>query len=158
LVEVWDGTTWTQQSSPNPVGPANILRSVSCASATACVAVGENDDPSYFKTNLAEVWDGVAWTVQTTPSPATNNFFTSVSCSSATDCTAVGHQHNPTTGYDFTFAEAWNGSTWTVQKTRNPSLFVDVLEGVSCVSSTCVAAGIQLGSGGLALTLIEQRG
>lgn len=42
LVERWDGTSWTIQSSPTPsnVGFSSFFE-VSCTSATACTAVGE---------------------------------------------------------------------------------------------------------------------
>ena len=41
LAEVWDGSTWTVQSTPNPTGATSgSLYGVSCTSATACTAVG----------------------------------------------------------------------------------------------------------------------
>ncbi len=41
LVERWDGTSWTIQPTPNPVGASsNSLEGVSCTSTTACTAVG----------------------------------------------------------------------------------------------------------------------
>jgi hypothetical protein len=40
-----------------------------------------------------------------------------VSCSAATACTAVGYVSNGLASSDRTLAEAWNGTTWTVQPT-----------------------------------------
>jgi hypothetical protein len=158
LVEVWDGTAWTVQDSPDPAGPYNTLSSVSCTSSTMCIAVGENHDPEGFVSNLAEVWDGTEWAVQITPSPSTPNFFTGVSCSTATSCSAVGHQQDAGTGQDYTFAETWNGTSWKTQTMRDWGFFLDWMQGVSCVTTRCVASGIQAGPTGIPLTLVEQRG
>ncbi len=40
LAERWDGTHWTIQPTPDPSTTESILYSVSCPSASACVAVG----------------------------------------------------------------------------------------------------------------------
>jgi hypothetical protein len=42
---------------------------VSCASASACTAVGDYYT-SVTRTTLAERWNGTNWTIQGTPSPA----------------------------------------------------------------------------------------
>jgi Subtilase family/Peptidase inhibitor I9 len=41
LAETWNGSAWSVQSSPNPEGKTfSVLNAVSCASSTACTAVG----------------------------------------------------------------------------------------------------------------------
>jgi hypothetical protein len=41
LAEVWDGSRWAIQPTPNPVGAgASVLLGVSCTSPGACTAVG----------------------------------------------------------------------------------------------------------------------
>ncbi len=42
LAEGWDGTKWAVQTTPNPTGASgdSDLSGISCASATACMAVG----------------------------------------------------------------------------------------------------------------------
>lgn len=98
LAEAWNGSTWTLQPTPNPSGfQGNTLRSVSCTSADACTAVGDSSTNSFgnFRT-LAEVWDGKAWTLRSTPnrpSPAPN-FLNGVSCGASQVCTAVGQTAN----------------------------------------------------------------
>jgi hypothetical protein len=68
LAEVWNGTTWTIQNTPNPTGAtASYLFGASCASASACTAVGYDLNPSY--TALAEGWNGTSWAIQSTPRP-----------------------------------------------------------------------------------------
>jgi len=46
LAEVWNGTNWTVQSTPNPKEKTGVeFVSVSCTSATQCTAVGRYMDP-----------------------------------------------------------------------------------------------------------------
>ena len=54
LAERWNGTRWSIQTTPNPAGGSNsMLNGVSCASATACTAVGGSSNGT-----LAEGWNG----------------------------------------------------------------------------------------------------
>ena len=150
LAEVWGGTSWTVQTTPNPEGATDIsLYGVSCSSATACTAVGTYRNSSDTQVMLTEVWDGTSWTVQTTPNPsgAISSELEAVSCRSATACTAVGTYDN--NGADETLAEVWNGTSWTVQTTPNPSgPIASELEAVSCSSVTaCTAVGYSDDSG-----------
>jgi hypothetical protein len=132
LVERWDGTSWTIQSTPGP--PFSTLTGASCTSATACVAVGSSSPTvAGADTALVERWDGNSWTSQNTPSPP-GSTLTSVSCTSATACEAVGSSGLTT------LAEGWDGSNWTIQSTPNTT--GDTLSGVSCTSATaCQAVG-----------------
>jgi hypothetical protein len=96
LADSWDGSAWTTQTTPNPATTqGSSLTSVSCASATSCTAIGQYQSstvPSFgeFQT-LAEVWDGTAWSVESTLDPSTgNNVLLGVSCGASQVCTAVG--------------------------------------------------------------------
>jgi hypothetical protein len=40
LAEHWDGTSWSFEATPNPVGTVPDLQGVSCSSAATCTAVG----------------------------------------------------------------------------------------------------------------------
>ncbi len=64
-----------------------------------------------------------------------------VSCSSATACTAVG-EYDASSGY-MTLVESWNGTTWSIQPSPNPTeAESSSLKGVSCTSATvCTAVG-----------------
>jgi hypothetical protein len=128
LAEQWNGTTWTIKPTPSRSGATfGRLNGVSCSSPTSCTAVGGYSTTGAFSADkpLAEQWNGTTWTIKTTPSPAGATFatFTGVSCSAATACTAAGG-FATTTGAGFPsapLAERWNGSSWTVQTTPNPS-------------------------------------
>ena len=95
LIERWNGATWSIVSSPNTAAPANnVLSGVTCASATDCWAVGYyNDDAGGADQTLTERWDGIAWTIVSSPNaPASSdNILAGVACASAAaDCWAVG--------------------------------------------------------------------
>jgi hypothetical protein len=144
LAESWNGTAWAIETTANTPG-VSVLYNVSCASATACTAVGFDGLSA-----LVEAWDGSTWTVQPTPVPpgATGGgtVLTAVSCTTATACTAFGYDYNnPTWGTNFDVAERWNGSTWTLQNTPSPSnvAFPGVYpNGLSCTAaSRCAAVG-----------------
>src|SRR6266536_3763279 len=138
----------------------SALEGVSCASASACTAVGYTTG---FDTGsavpLAEIWNGTAWVIQATPSAADSGSLAGASCSPA-GCTAVGASTNHRCGSQVTLAERWNGATWTIQATsRNPAgAQNNALSGVSWTSARdCVAVGsyynglIRLTTGGALL-------
>ena len=145
LVERWDGVGWSIQTIPTPTGARDsVLRGVSCASTTACSAVGWSGNTTGQTFPLAEWWDGVSWSVQTTPTPAgaTDPRLNAVSCTSVTACTAVGSSSG------VSLAERWNGARWSLQTTANRN-GAPPLQGVSCSSKdACTAVG---GPSGFAL-------
>lgn len=142
LVEHWDGSSWTIQSSPNPAGtPEAEFYSGSCASPTSCTAVGYYTGPSGGDLPLAEQWNGTAWTIHHVPLPTrtSQGNLLGVSCRSATNCTAVG-DYELRLGASTALAEHWNGTAWKFQTVPAPT--VVSLYGVSCSSATaCTAVG-----------------
>ena len=152
--------TWATQTTPGPSGPPNAaLTSVSCPSATFCMAVGTSDfgfdhlgiDLLGPIATFAERWDGSAWAVLPTPAAGPSPVLASVSCVSATFCVAVGATH--TSGRQSIggflggtkarpIVEVWNGTAWTVRSTPLGSVRGSPLSGVSCVSRRfCLAVG-----------------
>ena len=151
LVERWDGSGWTIQSSPN-ASDSDELWAVSCLSETACVAVGQARDAP-----LAKVWDGSAWTVRSVPLPpdASSGQLFGVACAVAGDCTAVG-EYDSAAGAHNPFAVHWDGTAWTLQDAAAPTGF-SRFYGVSCsVASACTAVGTLGTTGGASLTLAER--
>jgi hypothetical protein len=141
LAERWSGGKWRFQNTPSPPTPGAVdLRSVSCASASVCVAVGRLAPDNHVKhTPLAELWDGSKWTIQRVPGPAGTSSYlelNGVSCASTSACTAVGST-GPHAGQ---LIERWNGRLWSVQRPARPG--AGKLFGVSCASANaCVAVG-----------------
>jgi hypothetical protein len=154
LIESWNGTSWTVAPSPSPgPGSDDILFGVSCASATACVAVGSGTRSSGASGTLTESWNGTSWTVVPSPnegSTGNGNSLADVSCVSAAACTAVG-----ASGME-TLIESWDGTSWAIVPSPNRGLYGSVLVSVSCISATaCTAAGYSSTKGGEDQTLIE---
>lgn len=76
------------------------------------------------------------------PTGSIGDDLSDVSCTSPTACTTVGsfESLNGSSSVFTTFAERWNGSTWTIQNT--PAATESNLSGVTCVTAThCVAVG-----------------
>jgi hypothetical protein len=144
LAEARNGSTWSIQSTPNPSSaqfPA--LSSVSCKLASTCTAVGNYYNSAGTDVTLAEAWNGSSWSIQSTPNPsgAKLSVLTAVSCSAATACTGVGNYYN-TAGTQLSLVEAWNGTSWAVQPSQNPT-------GATGSSLLGVVVGFSNGGGGL---------
>ena len=159
LIAAYNGSAWSVAASPNMnVAMQNSLLSVSCTSATSCVAVGYYINASSVSQTLIEMYNGAAWSVLSSPnvSGSTGDYLKGVSCASATFCVAVGYYLNAS-GAPQTLVETYNGATWSITSSPNVSGSVDDdLNGVSCVSAMfCVAAGEYMPSGGATQTLVE---
>jgi hypothetical protein len=142
------------------------MSDVSCASPTACTAVGSYTVLRY---------DGSSWSTQQPAYPTVRlppdssyvlNGLTDVSCASRTACTAVGSYYvlsdigyggTGVHGPDLTLAESWNGSRWSIQPTPNPrGAAGSGLAAVSCRSRiACTAVGNYQGRSGRTRILVE---
>lgn len=80
ISEHWEGGSW--QLARVPAAPYANLSSVSCRTATACMAIGPG------LTGTAEGWEGAAWRKEALP-PALKGL-QAISCSAMTACTSVG--------------------------------------------------------------------
>jgi hypothetical protein len=144
----WDGRTWQAEPVPRlrPAPQTLVLASVSCTSATFCMAVGDasrgagaQPSAAYRDITLAAMWNGSRWRMVVTPSPSRASELSGVSCTSPTACTAVGSSASR----GRTLAERWNGVRWAVQRTPNARrIGYTVLTAVSCATPTaCTAVG-----------------
>jgi hypothetical protein len=139
LAEFWDGTTWTVEPTPNPHNASKAyLNDVSCSAEDSCVAIGPE---------FSETWDGSQWSFEHTAkvTGGHNDFLDGVSCPVAIapeSCIGVG-EYVDDAGRVSALAEAWNGSSWSVQNTAQPAhQRVNLLGGVSCPEAgSCVATG-----------------
>jgi hypothetical protein len=145
LAESWDGTSWRIQATPDVAGAqANSLSAVSCRTAGACTAVGEDQAVGQPGVTLAEAWNGTSWQIQATPDPAgaLATTLTGVSCPAASTCLAVG-SHLTTAATSLTLAEAWDGTSWQIQAIPSPAGATrSELSAVSCLgAAACMAVG-----------------
>lgn len=145
---------WKAREAPLPRGSASgQLWSVGCASASACVAVGESDSD---KSGWLLTKSGSSWTAAKAPVPhgaATSGvFLASVACPSASSCSAVGTYTN-TSGHEQGLLLTRTGFSWKAVNAplpagaaANPDVSVF---SVACGSaSMCVAAGQYTNSAG----------
>jgi len=143
LAERWNGTTWSILSTPNPAPAGDSLTAVSCPSVSVCVAVGStgsNSDGTQY--GLIERWNGSSWSAtKINPGEGGSAVFVAVSCVSASACTAVGNTYNCCDPEQFTMAERWNGTSWSLQSTPEPDCGCSQFTGVSCPNaSVCTAS------------------
>jgi hypothetical protein len=156
LAMFWNGTTWSIAPTPDtsPTEP-NQLSGIACLSGDDCWAVGWAV-PGYHRyiRNLAEHWDGTAWSI--VPTPDTNrkiNELNAVTCVSESDCWAVGiagrdaHQQQHS---GEVLIEHWNGSVWSMVRdfgVSGPGVVANELNAVACSDTTdCWAVGTAFGA------------
>jgi hypothetical protein len=140
---------WSAVPSRNPGGYGQVyLYGVSCPSTTSCFAVGFDNPPSgpLFEAALIEHWNGHAWSIMSSPRPtrASEASLRGVACPSATSCFAVGSfATRHARQVNETLVEHWNGHTWSIMTSPNPTgSGNNFLNGVSCRSTTsCFAVG-----------------
>jgi hypothetical protein len=105
LVERESAGRWSVLPTPalsyvaDPWGGGAYFVEVSCATVTACVAVG-GAGSEVRSVPVLERWSGVRWKVQTVPGHVTDGALSGISCSSPTACTAVGYNDSPGLGTD----------------------------------------------------------
>lgn len=142
LAENWSGRAWSTLTTANPGGArAAVLTAVSCPRSSACSAVGSYETEGRTL-NLAEVWNGREWSIQTSPNQAgtRSNAFTSVSCSGATTTCKAGSTYTKTIGSGRGVYHPEAG-VWTADTMGRSS---DSLSGIACVSATaCIATGAE---------------
>ncbi len=157
--EAWNGASWSAQSIAAPSGvKVSSLNGVSCVSRSACTAVGSYNS-SGTNVTLAESWNGVKWSVQSTPNPtgALSSSLLAVSCVSSTTCIGVGNYRN-SGEHTVPLAEQLKGTTWTNQTISGPAEAIySSLSDVSCTASNaCTAVGYYEKSAGKEQTLAER--
>jgi hypothetical protein len=143
-------THWTAAEAPLPGGASSGgLSSVTCPSASVCVAVGDD-----IVTGSGSSWSAVKIPMPAgAPSTASGHLF-SVTCRSAIRCVAVGYyQRKPSSQSDFGLIVTGHGSTWKAIKARLPANattgnphpgngYPVALNSVACyAASSCLAAG-----------------
>jgi Ser-Thr-rich glycosyl-phosphatidyl-inositol-anchored membrane family len=155
LIETWNGSAWTVATSPNEAG-ADTFEAVACANSTTCIAVGYQQGSSNVQT-LVESWNGTAWTITPSPNQGTKgDLLDGVSCTSSTSCMAVGYDATGSSGVNQTLVETWNGTSWSITASPNPSTSFNILLGVACISSmSCKAVGYDLNGSSVVQTLVE---
>jgi hypothetical protein len=157
LAEQWNGSSWTTEATPVPVGAQwTELTSVSCARANSCIAVGGyiKGGVNAVELPLAEQWNGSTWSVLRTPNPHAENgsSFNAVDCVAPGRCEVVGEYAYGDVDQSV-IAYSYAGRMWTPQTQVNPGgQSINSNNAVSCTASdACMSAGSWTDTGPLAL-------
>jgi len=140
LVAHWNGTAWTQITSPAAPYRVFGLDGVSAVSGSDAWAVGDYSvSGEYMTSTLILHWNGTAWTQVNSPSPGpgqSENGLDGVSAVSGSDAWAVGNYNSDVNPAHDTLILHWNGTAWTQVKSPSPSRTDNFLTGVSAVSGS----------------------
>jgi hypothetical protein len=156
LTEHWNGTSWSIVTSPNMGTSTNLLNGVTAVASNDVWAVGEFFNNGIYQT-LTEQWNGTSWSIVASANAGTaNNFLDCVAAVSANDIWAVGEDFTLFTPAQ-TLVEHWNGTSWSVVTSPNPSTNASILFAVTATSTSDVwAVGYGFNSAGtLQNTLTE---
>jgi hypothetical protein len=132
LIERWNGTSWTQVTSPSAgTSDPNAVTATSASNAWAAGFTPADDGIG----PLFERWNGSAWSMVTSPalSPGTSGDITALAAASANDTWAVGV--TSTAAGTRTLAGHWNGTSWAVVPSVNANGESDP-HGVAATSAT----------------------
>ena len=145
LVEHWNGTAWGVVPSRNAAS-SNLLTGVAAVAGSNVWAVGytiTTDGTNQPDKTLIEHWNGSAWSVVASPSPASNDTLSGVAARSAGDVWAVGTRQDRSGAIpiDRTLTEHWNGSAWSVVASPNVGGNDNLLNGVGATSGDVWTVG-----------------
>ncbi|HEY1738468.1 MAG TPA: hypothetical protein VGI86_07150, partial [Acidimicrobiia bacterium] len=131
---------WTTRTDDFGAGRHFRLNSITCSSASNCLAVGGTLRSSR---PLAARWNGTSWTSSLLAQPRnTYAELNGVSCINAHDCDAVGYSTMQQAPYSNRhMLQHWNGTTWSIVVTPSPAGLQTVFTGVSCVTGQCAVTG-----------------
>jgi hypothetical protein len=142
LAATWDGHEWSWSRPPvraGVEGSNQYLASVSCVTATYCVAIGNAYDTRTGTTvGFTEIWNGHGWTQAYTSPPTGTGQAASLSCAAASYCVVVGTQF---ASVPAGFGQLVDGTRWAEPAMPWPPGTRSYLYGVSCAGKTCLAVG-----------------
>lgn len=153
LVEVDDDGTWSMSVPPLPASVENgQLTSISCASDTSCVAVGDSAPESAvgattwpFGAPFADVLSNGVWRAKSLPMSKDwdQAAVTGVSCAGATHCVAIADSELPDSTAGPVFVDQLSGTTWHESvPTVSADWRATAFSSVSCGAiDQCVAVG-----------------
>lgn len=135
---------WSTLVTPK-LGGRTDLRSVACASPSACVAVGSSASAG-LPAALVELWDGHVWSVAPSETRGVDSWLNATACPTPDWCVAVGgdsptgDSDNP---LDQTLVEVLTGARWSVVASPTPGTGDQSdLQSVACTSPRfCMAVG-----------------
>jgi len=144
LAEHWDGTRWSQVTTPNVQFFDEKLLAVSGSGTSDVWAVGSTNQTGFATTNpITAHWDGTAWTIVATPATTgtAKSILDAVVDLAPDNVWAAGRSRD-----GHALIEHWNGSAWSIVTAPDPvppagSAFAGAtLTGLSATSASDVWA------------------
>jgi hypothetical protein len=149
----FNGTTWSIATLPQVSGASSATQyefgSVVANSPTDVWAVGESylsgvsfpTASNSTSSTLIEHWNGTAWSVVPSPSPASHPFLTGVATSNpANDISAVGYDTPAGASSPQTLVLSWDGTAWSTV-TSPAASESGILGGVAAIAGGALAVG-----------------
>jgi hypothetical protein len=161
LTEHFDGTSWSVVPSPNAPGSTggDFLSGIRALGASNVWAVGQYGTGGNPVLSLTEHWDGTSWSVVSSPNPGStlDVLFAVARVPGTKTLWAVGEEGNGFGGSSpfQTLVEFWDGTSWSVVASPNPSPFQDFLRAVATRTGEAWAVGSSTTTAGVTSTLIE---
>ena len=158
LIDRWDGAAWKEDPTPTAgcCFSAAGLSGVAAASRTDAWAVGEKTVGAGGERTLILRWNARAgmWVKVPSPNPAgrggaARSALTGVTVRTVTDAWAVGGARSGPSGQRNTLIEHWDGTSWTVVPSPDPSrgrCVSDSLSGVAATRAATWAVGDYCGA------------
>jgi hypothetical protein len=109
LIDNWNGTAWSQVTTPTTPGNTAYLDAVSASSTTDAWAVGTTSTNREGFAPVALHWNGTAWSVSTSAPSAVPGDGIGVADISSTDAYLLTYSASAAAG----FLAQWNGTTWS---------------------------------------------
>ncbi len=175
LIETLSGGHWTPMDAPLPAdartgsGFGSFLKSVDCATAQSCVAVGfyEGTTGSGGEFGLIDTETGGVWSAQPAPQPADaaanqDVAVSSVSCPSLGPCMATGTYFNGSDSPQGILFAQGAGGGWSAEAAPLPAGSASgtdefsILGSISCAAGNCEAVGVVVDSAQREHGLLEQ--
>lgn len=133
----WDGSLWSEVDGPTPSASFTSelrLTSVAAVSANDVWAIGGFVSSGGPQT-LIEHFDGSAWAIVPSPNSATTyDQLLSIAAVAVDDVWAVGRADSKQSSERSTLVKHWNGETWSVVDSPNPSATSNTLIGVAAIT------------------------
>jgi trypsin len=155
LIETGAGGNWAATRAPVPPGvtgdPYATLNTVTCVSATSCVALGTYNPSAGFD-GMIDTFNGQGWSSVPAPLPADASatdpeaYLVHLSCPTFASCVAAG-SYADASGDTKGVIESYHNGSWTPTVLPLPadaatSGQFDPVQGLACpAAGSCVAAG-----------------
>jgi len=154
LMEHWNGTSWRREPIRLPFRSEGAA-SVSCATATMCVVVGEHVTLGHRSIPFSARWDGQRWTALPLPQLAPFTELNSVSCPGSDSCYAVGDRAATQSIPVHPLTLHWDGDRWHVVAVPGAPREA-IFSAVSCPTlADCTVAGKVGGDESFSRMLVE---